>query len=230
MSGHSHWSNIKRQKGRKDKKRAKKFSKLSRKIITAVKEGGKDPSMNSSLKLAIEKAREEDMPKDNIEKAIKKGAGEGKEGELKDFILEVYGPKGLAIILKGSTDNKNRTVSEVNQILKQSGGKLAKPGSVNWLFDKKGVIEIDNSEENQLIAIDAGAETIEEREDSLIIYTKPENLNKVKNSLDKKLEINSYDLGYKPKRKTKINNKIDDFLEKLEDHDEIDQIYFTTKD
>jgi YebC/PmpR family DNA-binding regulatory protein len=230
MSGHSHWSNIKRQKGRKDKKRAKKFSKLSRKIITAVKEGGKDPSMNSSLKLAIEKAREEDMPKDNIEKAIKKGAGEGKEGELKDFILEVYGPKGLAIILKGSTDNKNRTVSEVNQILKQSGGKLAKPGSVNWLFDKKGVIEIDNSEENQLIAIDAGAETIEGREDSLIIYTKPENLNKVKNSLDKKLEINSYDLGYKPKRKTKINNKIDDFLEKLEDHDEIDQIYFTTKD
>ncbi len=230
MSGHSHWSNIKRQKGKKDKKRAKKFSKLSRKIITAVKEGGKDPSMNSSLKLAIEKAREEDMPKDNIEKAIKKGAGEGKEGKLEDFILEVYGPNGLALILKGSTDNKNRTVSEVNQILKQSGGKLAKPGSVKWLFDKKGIIEIENSEENQLLSIDAGAETIEEKEDDLIIYTKPEDLNKVKNNLDEEVEINSYDLGYKPKRKTEINNKIDDFLEKLEDHEEIDQVYFTTKD
>lgn len=230
MSGHSHWSNIKREKEKKDKKRAKKFSKLSKKIITTVREGGKDPEMNPTLKTAIEKAKDADMPKDNIEKAIKKGAGESEDGKLKNFTLEVYGPKGLAVILKGSTDNKNRTVSEISQILKKSGGKLAKPGSVTWLFDNKGVIEIEKSEENELISIDAGAESIEYKNDSLLIYTNPEKLNDVKSTLkDKKIEIDSFDLGYKPKAQTTSREEYEDFLSDLEDHGEIDQVYFTTK-
>ena len=231
MAGHSHWSNIKRKKEKKDKKRAKKFSRLSKMISTAVKENGgeKDPDMNPSLATAIEKAKSEDMPKENIEKAIKKGAGEGEEGALEDFTLEVYGPDGLAVIIQGSTDNKNRTVSQISQILKPVGGKLAKPGSVAWLFDRKGIIEIEKSEENELLAIDSGAENIDYDEETLVIYTAPGNLNKVKSKLKKKVEIQSSVLGYKPKNKNVSKENFENFLEKLEDHEDIDQIYFTVK-
>ncbi len=229
MAGHSHWSNIKRKKEAKDKKRSKEFSRLSKMIMTAVREGGKDPEMNPSLKLAIEKAKEGDMPKDNIEKAIKKGAGEGEEGALEDFILELYGPDGLAVIIKGSTDNKNRTVSQVNQILKSSGGKMAKPGSVKWLFDRKGVIEIPKSDDNELKAIDAGAEAINHKEDTMLIYTSPDNLNEVKSILKKDVEIDSYDLGYKPKAKSEPHEKYERFLSDLEEHDDVEQVYFTIR-
>ncbi|MGM0439255.1 MAG: YebC/PmpR family DNA-binding transcriptional regulator [Patescibacteria group bacterium] len=231
MAGHSHWSNIKRKKEKKDKKRSKKFSRLSKMIITAVREnnGEKDPDMNPTLATAIEKAKEEDMPKENIEKAIKKGAGEGEEGALEDFVLEVYGPNGLAVILQGATDNKNRTVSQINQILKRAGGKLAKPGSVTWLFDRKGVIEIEKSEENELIAIESGAEDIDYKNDTLLVYTAPDELNKVKKNIKEKLEIESASLGYKPKTDTVSREDYENFLEKLEDHEEIDQVYFTVK-
>lgn len=228
MSGHSHWSNIKRKKEIRDKRRSKEFSRLSKMIMTAVKEGGKDPEMNSSLKLAIEKAKESDMPKENIEKAIKKGMGEGEEGSLESFTLEIYGPEGLAVIIKGTTDNKNRTLSQINQILKTSGGKMAKPGSVKWLFDKKGVIEIPKSEENELIAIDAGAEAIDYKEDTMLVYTSPENLNQVKNNLKKKVEIEDYDLGFKPKI-TPSREKHESFLDALEENEEVEQVYFTIK-
>lgn len=228
MSGHSHWSNIKRKKEIRDKRRSKEFSRLSKMIMTAVKERGKDPEMNSSLKLAIEKAKESDMPKENIEKAIKKGMGEGEEGSLENFTLEIYGPEGLAVIIKGTTDNKNRTLSQINQILKTSGGKMAKPGSVKWLFDKKGVIEIPKSEENELIAIDAGAEAIDYKEDTMLVYTSPENLNQVKNNLKKKVEIEDYDLGFKPKV-TPSREKHESFLDALEENEEVEQVYFTIK-
>lgn len=228
MSGHSHWSNIKRKKEIRDKRRSKEFSRLSKMIMTAVKERGKDPEMNSSLKLAIEKAKESDMPKENIEKAIKKGMGEGEEGSLESFTLEIYGPEGLAVIIKGTTDNKNRTLSQINQILKTSGGKMAKPGSVKWLFDKKGVIEIPKSEENELIAIDAGAEAIDYKEDTMLVYTSPENLNQVKNNLKKKVEIEDYDLGFKPKV-TPSREKHESFLDALEENEEVEQVYFTIK-
>ena len=231
MAGHSHWSNIKRKKEKKDKKRSKKFSRLSKMIMTAVREndGEKDPDMNPALATAIEKAKKEDMPKDNIEKAIKKGAGEGEEGALKDFTLEVYGPDGLAVILQGATDNKNRTVSQINQILKPAGGKMAKPGSVAWLFDRKGVIEIENSEENELMAIEAGAEDIKQKEDTLLIYTAPDELSEVKKKIKEKTNIESAKLGYKPKADTTSRKEYQSFLEELEDHEEIEQVYFTTK-
>lgn len=231
MAGHSHWSNIKRKKEKKDKKRSKKFSRLSKMIITAVREnnGEKDPDMNPTLATAIEKAKEEDMPKENIQKAIKKGAGEGEEGALEDFILEVYGPEGLAVILQGATDNKNRTVSQINQILKRAGGKLAKPGSVTWLFDRKGVIETKKSEENELTAIEAGAEDISYKDNNLIIYTDPQEFNEVKKKIKEKTEIESATLGYKPKTDSVSRKDYEDFLEKLEEHEEIDQVYFTIK-
>ncbi len=231
MSGHSHWSNIKRKKEKKDKKRSKKFSRLSKMITTAVRESGgeKDPDMNPTLATVIEKAKKEDMPKDNIEKAIKKGTGKGKEGSLKEFTMEVYGPEGLAVIMIGNTDNKNRTVSQIEQILKKNGGKMAKPGSVTWLFDRKGVIEIEKSEENELFSIDAGAEATTNKDNTLIVYTPPEKLKEVKENLKSKTELESFSLGYKPKRETSLNDEQKGFLEKLEDHDEIDQVYFTTK-
>ncbi len=231
MAGHSHWSNIKRKKEKKDKKRAKKFARLSKMIITAVRESGgeKNPDMNPALSTAIEKAKAEDMPKENIEKAIKKGAGEGQSGALEDFMLEVYGPNGLAVIIQGVTDNKNRTVSKINQILKPAGGKLAKPGSVTWLFERKGVIEIEKSEENELLAIEAGSEDIKYDEETMLVYTAPDKLDEVKNKIKESLSIESAVLGYKPKSKTVTEPKDESFLEKLEDHDEIEQIYFTHK-
>ncbi len=233
MAGHSHWSNIKRKKDKKDKKRSKKFSRLSKMIATAVKESGgeKNPDMNPALSTIIEKAKKEDMPKDNIEKAIKKGAGEGEEGALEDFLLEVYGPDGLAVIIEGTTDNKNRTVSQINQILKMTGGKPAKPGSVTWLFDKKGVIEVEKKEEYELTAIDAGAENIDYQDNLLVIYTAPDKLTEVKKKMLEDIdqeEITSY-LGYKSKMESEPNKKQSDFLEKLEEEDDVDQIYFTVK-
>ena len=201
-------------------------------IATAVREndGEKDPDMNPALSTAIEKAKAEDMPKENIEKAIKKGAGEGEEGSLNDFTLEIYGPNGLAVIIQGATDNKNRTVAEINQILKRAGGKPAKPGSVSWLFDRKGVIEIKNTEENELKAIEAGAEDIDYKDDILIIYTAPDKLGEVKKNIKEEgIEMESSALGYKPKRKTELSDQYENFLEKLEEHDEVDQLYFTTK-
>ncbi len=229
MAGHSHWSNIKRKKEKKDKKRAKKFARLSKLISSAVKEGGKDPDMNPTLNTMIEKAKKEDMPKENIEKAIKKGAGEGEEGALEDFILEVYGPDGLAIIVTGETDNRNRTTTEISNLLKEVGGKAAKPGSVSWLFDRKGIIEVEKSEENQLLAIEAGAEDFEKEEEVLKIYTDPELFIEVKKKIAKKTAVESSALGYRPKTESKISEKQEEFIEKLSDHDEVDEIYYTLR-
>ena len=138
MSGHSHFSSIKHKKAIEDKKRGKIFSKISRMIIMAVKEKGKDPETNTQLRTAIEKAKEFNMPKDNVERAIKRGAGEVGGEKLEEFTYEAYGPSGIALIIEGITDNKNRTLSEVKQILGRYNGKLADTGSVKYLFEKKG--------------------------------------------------------------------------------------------
>lgn len=138
MSGHSHFSSIKHKKAIEDKKRGKIFSKISKMIIMSVKEKGKDPETNIQLRATIEKAKEFNMPKDNVERAIKRGAGEMAGEKLEEFIYEAYGPSGVALIIEGITDNKNRTVSEVKQILGRYNGKLANTGSVKYLFEKKG--------------------------------------------------------------------------------------------
>ncbi len=229
MAGHSHWANIKRQKERKDLKRGKVFARLSKMITITARDKGKDPEMNPSLKLAIEKAKAEDMPKENIERAIKKGAGEAGGESFKEFVLEIYGPDSMALILTGLTDNKNRTVSEISQLLKESGGKLAQPGSVSWLFDQRGIIELPKSEEAELEAIEAGAENIKHNEETITVHTSVENLNHIKNKLEESFQIDSYELGYIPKIKKPENQKQQAFLEKLEQIEDIDNIYFTIK-
>ena len=192
MSGHSHFSSIKHKKGIADAKRGKVFSKMARVIIFAAKEGGGDPGSNYKLKMAIDQARQTNMPKENIERAIKKGTGELKGEKLEQFVFEAYGPGKTAIIIEGITDNKNRSLSEIKQILNRYNGKLASGGSVKWLFERKGTITVNNEQETinkeelELTAIEAGAEDIYWHEDLHFIYTKPEELEKVKRILEEK--------------------------------------------
>ena len=165
MSGHSKWSTIKRKKGAADAKRGQLFSKLSRAIIVAAKEGGADPTTNAALAAAVQKARDNSMPKDNIERAIQRAVG-GEGGELETISYEGYGPGGVAVFLIAMTDNKNRTASDVRHIFTKNGGSLGTPGSVAWQFDKKGVILVDaaDTDEDLLMdaALEAGAEDIAE--------------------------------------------------------------------
>jgi YebC/PmpR family DNA-binding regulatory protein len=185
MSGHSKWSQIKRSKGATDVKRGILFSKLSKKIILAVKEGSSgDPAHNLKLRGAIDKAKESSMPNDNIERAIKKGLGEGAAG-IQEVIYEGYGPFGTAFLIEAATDNKNRTVSNIKHILTEHGGNLGGQGSVAWQFQTRGQILVEranNLDAIELAAIDAGAEDVRESEEGLEIYTAPESLEKVKKS------------------------------------------------
>ncbi len=226
MAGHSHWHNIKRKKEVEDKKRARIFARLSKMIISAVKEGGKDPDSNPTLRTAISKAKEEDMPKDRIEKAIRRGAGEGEEGSLESFQIEAYGPDKIALIIKGETDNRNRTLNEIASILKKYGGKLAKPGSVEWLFEKEGVIEVPKGQEIEMDAIEAGAEEIIHSKDVSFIYTPLKDLDKVKKELKEKTEIISASPGFRPK--DFLNLKKEKYLslfQELEDSEEVEVVY-----
>src|SRR5438105_12493817 len=165
MSGHSHWATIKHKKGAIDAKRGKLFSKLSRAIIIAARHGGGDPEMNLKLRYAIDKAREVSMPKDNIERAVKRGTGELEGQTFEEILYEGYGPGGVAILVDILTDNRNRTASEIRKIFERSGGKMGSAGCVAYLFERKGVFSIDAStiDEDSLmgIALDAGADDLE---------------------------------------------------------------------
>jgi YebC/PmpR family DNA-binding regulatory protein len=230
MSGHSHFSNIKRKKEAGDMKRAVAFSTISRLIISAVRDKGKDPQANSALRIAIEKARDADMPKENIERAIKRGAGEGETGKLETFLFEVYGGGDVAFIVEGATDNKNRALTEIKEILKKYNGKMANPGSVKWLFDQKGIIEIEKEDFNEEIILDvieAGAEDIKEDKDFFLIYTAPEKIENIKSSLlEKNIEIIDSRLGWKAKNTVSPENKsYQSLLDELLNYDSIEQIY-----
>ena len=239
MSGHSHAKTVKRVKEAGDKKRGKAFSKIARVIIFVAKEGGGDPSSNYKLKMAIDQAKQVNMPKDNIERAIKKGTGELTGERLEQFVFEAYGPEKTAIIIEGITDNKNRSLSEIKQILNQHNGKLAGSGSVKWLFEKKGVIIIDGSqkskEELEMDAIDAGAEDILEHDDGFIdIYTKPENLEKVKRNLkEKEIKIESSSLDWIAKETIEVGEKEKESCQKLfealDENDAVQDIYSNVK-
>lgn len=246
MSGHSHWSTIKHKKGTADKKRGKIFSKLSRIIAVAAREGGDDPETNPQLRLAIEKAKEFNFSKENIKKAIQRGTGQIKGGKLERVIYEAYGPGNAAIIIEGITDNKNRTLTEINQMLNQHGGKLADPGSVKWMFERKGAIVISKNkdqtkEELELKAIEAGAEDIywhkdeEEPEKELLdVYTRVEDLEKTKQRLENlglKIEAASLDWVAKqqidlPETKKESCQKL---FEDLDDNEAIQDIYSNIK-
>jgi len=238
MSGHSKWSKIKRQKQATDKKKGKIFSKLSKAISIAVREKGKDPEDNSDLRLAIEKAREANMPSANIEKAIKRGAGEIEGREIEQRIYEIYGPGGVAIIVKGLTDNNNRTVSEIKNIISEYGGSLGQSGSVLYLFNQRGIIEIkaktNNKEKIFLEAAELGAEDIKECDEIIKIITKKENLQQVQKGLEKNYKITSADIGMIPEalvevKEEKEKNRLKKLIEALENQDDVENIYTNLK-
>ena len=242
MSGHSHWKSIKRTKEAEDKKRGKIFSKLSREISVAVKEKGSDPEMNPKLRLAIEEARAFNMPKGNIERAIKRGTGELAGEKLETVLFEAYGPGGIAVIIEGITDNKNRTLGEIKQILNQNNGKLASSGSVKWLFERRGCItlritnqyEDTKKEDLEMLAIEAGAEDIYWHENILDVYAKPELLEEVKKNLEaKNIKIDSASLDWVAKEEVSADEKTKEACQKLfEDLDEneaVQEIYSNLK-
>ena len=187
MSGHSKWSNIKHRKGKNDALKAKITTKISREITVAVKAGGTDPTGNMRLKLALQKARENNIPKDNIQRAIDKGAGAGDANNYEEITYEGYGPGGAAILVEVMTDNRNRAAADVRHAFSKRGGNLGESGSVNWMFKRKGVFVIPqegNDEETlTLLALDAGAEDIKVEDDVFVIYTMPEDYDVVEAAL-----------------------------------------------
>lgn len=187
MSGHSKWSNIKHRKGKNDALKAKITTKISREITVAVKAGGTDPTGNMRLKLALQKARENNIPKDNIQRAIDKGAGAGDVNNYEEITYEGYGPGGAAILVDVMTDNRNRAAADVRHAFSKRGGNLGESGSVNWMFKRKGVFVIPqegNDEETlTLLALDAGAEDIKAEDDVFVIYTLPEDYDAVESAL-----------------------------------------------
>ena len=187
MSGHSKWSNIKHRKGKNDALKAKITTKISREITVAVKAGGTDPTGNMRLKLALQKARENNIPKDNIQRAIDKGAGAGDANNYEEITYEGYGPGGAAILVEVMTDNRNRAAADVRHAFSKRGGNLGESGSVNWMFKRKGVFVIPqegNDEETlTLLALDAGAEDIKVEDDVFVIYTLPEDYDAVEVAL-----------------------------------------------
>ena len=187
MSGHSKWSNIKHRKGKNDALKAKVTTKISREITVAVKAGGTDPTGNMRLKLALQKARENNIPKDNIQRAIDKGAGAGDANNYEEITYEGYGPGGAAILVEVMTDNRNRAAADVRHAFSKRGGNLGESGSVNWMFKRKGVFVIPqegNDEETlTLLALDAGAEDIKVEDDVFVIYTLPDDYDAVEAAL-----------------------------------------------
>lgn len=187
MSGHSHWATIKHKKGATDAKRGQLFTKLAREVTVAARAGGEDPDMNASLRLAVQNARDNSMPMDNIERAIKRGVGGGDVGSLEEAIYEGYGPGGVAIMLQALTDNKQRTVSNIRASFNKAGGNLGESGCVSWNFEFKGVItaeiEDDRVDEIALAVIDAGADDFRSEGAYLEVYTSEDSLDALRTTL-----------------------------------------------
>ncbi|MBA7561108.1 putative transcriptional regulatory protein [subsurface metagenome] len=234
MSGHSKWSSIKHQKGVADARRGQLFTKLTREIIVAVRQGGNNPEANYRLRLAIQKARGNNMPLDNIEKAIKRGSGTLEGATLVEMVLEGYGPSGVAILIQALSDNRNRTLQDVRNIFSRSGGSLGESGCVAWLFDSKGLIAVEtndlDAEELALNAIDAGAEDVKVENNYVEIYTKPEELEMVRTALDQKnLPVASAELSMTPKTMVELEEKAAlqtlKLLDKLEGLDDVQHVF-----
>jgi YebC/PmpR family DNA-binding regulatory protein len=233
MAGHSKWAGIKHKKAIVDSRRGKLFTKLARAITVAAKEGGGDPSTNASLGLAVQKAKDASMPKDNIERAIAKGTGAGADSENWEAVVyEGYGPGGVAMLIEAMTDNRNRTGSEVRHILSKHGGSLGEPGSVAYLFDKRGVIVVDAekySEDDLMPAIEAGAEDLVQDDNVFEILTEPPVLTDVREALVQAgIEIESAEIRWQPKTTVELDEegatKLMKLIDTLEDNDDVDQV------
>jgi YebC/PmpR family DNA-binding regulatory protein len=233
MSGHSKWSSIKHQKGVADARRGQLFTKLTREIIVAVREGGSNPDMNFRLRLVIQKARDNNMPLDNIDRAIKRGSGEIEGVTFTEMVLEGYGPSGAAILIQALSDNKNRTLQEVRNIFSRNNGNLGENGCVAWLFESKGLILIEandlDTEELALKAIDAGAEDVNIENNHVEIYTMPEDFEAVRATLDEEsVPIVSAEVSMIPKAAIELDEKQSiqtlKLIEKLENLDEVQSV------
>lgn len=220
MSGHSKWSTIKHKKAITDAKRSNVFTKLAKDISIAARDGG-DPDMNFKLRMAMDKARSANMPKDNMERAIKAGTGENKDGKvIEELVYEGYGPGQVAILIKTATDNKNRTLSEVRNALNKNGGKMVEGGSVSWQFEQVGILEIAksemDSEELEMLFIEANAKDYKEDEGEWIVYTEMTELQKVKETLEKSgLKMTNASIGYVAKDTIEIDEETQEKYEQL---------------
>lgn len=237
MSGHSKWSKIKNKKGAADAKRGNLFTKLGKNITVAARDGGGDPDSNFKLRLAMDKARQANMPKDNIERAIKRGTGELAGARIEEVIYEGFGPEGVALVIEALSDNKNRTVSNVRHILTKHGGSLGAANTTLWMFERKGVVRIEDIdskvkdlEELQLKLIEMGAEDFAKEEDGLAVYIGLEDFQKVKEGLEKEeLPADYAEIEMVAKNKVKVSEKAMEKLEKifsdLDDDDDVSNYY-----
>jgi YebC/PmpR family DNA-binding regulatory protein len=234
MSGHSKWSTIKRQKGAKDAQRGQLFTKLAREITVAAKTGLPDPDSNFRLRMAVQKARAENMPRENIERAIERATGGSGTDTYDDITYEGFGPGGVAIVIRALTDNRNRTVGEVRSTLTRAGGTLGESGSVGWMFDNVGSILVDvgdkDPEELALVAIDTGAQDVSIEEDAVEVFTEVQDLHTVQEALvSAGYEIRSAEPAMRPKTLMEVDSdtavKAVRLLEKLEELDDVQQVY-----
>jgi YebC/PmpR family DNA-binding regulatory protein len=234
MSGHSKWAQIKHKKAATDAKRGKQFTKLARAITVAAREGGGDPAGNPTLATAIQKAKDFSMPKDNIQRAIDRGTGAGdSEGTIERAVYEGYGPGGVAIMIEALTDNRNRTGAEVRHAFDKHGGSLGEPGSVAWIFEKRGVVLVDAdrySEDDLMAAIDAGAEDVSHDGDLLKVLSAVNDLASVREALESAgVEIESGELAMEPKNTVEVGEgearSLMRLMEALDDQDDVDSVH-----
>jgi YebC/PmpR family DNA-binding regulatory protein len=233
MSGHSKWSSIKHKKGAADAKRGKLFSKLARAITVAARDGG-DPSGNPTLATAIQKAKDASMPKDKIQKAIDVGTGADADAEaIEGVLFEGYGPGGVAVLVEALTDNRNRTTADVRNAFSKHGGSLGEPGSVAWIFEKRGVVAVDGGrygEDDLIAAIDAGAEDVQEDGELLRVLCEPASLTAVREALEAAgVEIESADLAMEPKSTVEVKGhdaeRLLKMLDALSEHDDVAEVH-----
>ena len=234
MSGHSKWASIKHKKGAADTKRGKVFTKLIREITVAARSGGGDIGTNARLRMVVQKAKDSNMPAENVERAIKKGTGELEGVNYEEVVYEGYGPGGIAIMVDVLTDNKNRASSDIRNTFSKKGGNMAGQGSVNWIFEKRGYIVVNKSviEEDKLVSIvlDSGAEDLKTEETTYAITTQPGDFEKVKKALqDNKIKIEASEITSVPKNTIKVTGenakKVLSLVSELEDNDDVQNVY-----
>ncbi len=237
MAGHSKWANIKHRKARVDAQKGKIFTKLSKELMVAAREGGGDIDTNFRLRMAVQKAKEENLPNDNINRAIKKGMGELGSMKLEEITYEGYGPSGVALMLDIVTDNRNRTAGEIRNILSRQGGNLGESGCVAWMFKRQGYIAVERSsttldeDEVMMMALDAGAEDFKVEDDTYEVVTVPEDMEKVKESLRSQgVEVKISEITMVPQSVLEITGQEEairmiGLMDALEDHDDVQNVY-----
>lgn len=237
MAGHSKWANVKHKKARADAQKGKAFTKIAREIIIAAKEGGPDLNVNFRLRLAVQKAREANMPGDNVNRAIQKGVGDGEGSSLEQLTYEGYGPGGVAVLLDIMTDNRNRTAADIRHIFSRRGGNMGESGCVAWMFSRKGYLAIEKEEDLpseddlMMLALESGAEDFKDEDNIFVITTSPEDFESVKESFtEKNVEFSTAEITMLPSNAVRIEDpeeaaKVLRLLEALEDHDDVQNVY-----